>query len=206
MEIRIPTNKTLIYEQFLGFMNPFYKLTPNEVKVLAAILMIYKETVGAAEHVRWGYVFSTEGRERMKTTTEMNGNQLGLTFTQMYKKTIGGHTLLVKEPFKHVHPSMCIDPIEHPEITFKFIEQHEQEEYDEQPPAGDHSEHREEAQPVEEGEPEVMVVPVSPDPQEDSDLIAEGSNRELPPEFVPNGDAQSFWEAEAKRLEDLKQE
>ena len=122
MYLELPTNDKEIFEQYLTFMNPFFNLTPNEIKVLAALLFLYKESQGGKESFRWGYVFSTEGKNRVKEFTGMNTNQVNLTISSMSKKQIMGDDIIIKEPHKHINPKCVMDPIANPviQITFKI--------------------------------------------------------------------------------------
>lgn len=121
MYVQIKSTPEKIYEQVLTFMNPFYNLTPNEIKVVAAILRLYKETEGAQEKIRWGYVFSTEGKDQIKDATGMDTNKLNLTFTGLRKKTFQGEPILLKEPIARIQENLCIDPMNYSEITVEFI-------------------------------------------------------------------------------------
>lgn len=126
MYLEINTDNSKIYEQYLTFLNPFLNLTPNEIKVLAAVLFLYRETEGGKEEFRWGYVFSTEGKARLKDFTEMNANQINLTLSSMSKKQMLGEDILIKEPYKHIHPKCVLDPIKNPFIQIKFKFEDEQ--------------------------------------------------------------------------------
>lgn len=189
MQINIPTNDKKIFEQYFMFMNAFFNLTPNEIKLIAAVLSIYKETEGAKENIRWGYVFSKEGRDMIEEQSEMNKNQINLTLSALSKKEYQGHPLLLKQPYKALNQVLCIDPIADPEIHIHFIFQNTTNDIKPQA-AEDNNRDRGEVQPIEEGEPETMGTTVSYDEGEDSDDSEEEPRRTLPPGYFSSYHAQ----------------
>ena len=116
MEINIPTNINKIHEQYLTFMNIFFNLTPNEIKLISAILTIYKETEGAKENIRWGYVFSKEGKSLIEQQSNMNKNQINLTLSALSKKEYQGNPILQKSPYRAITEGLRVDPISNPSI------------------------------------------------------------------------------------------
>jgi len=121
MEINIPTNITKIHEQYLTFMNIFFNLTPNEIKLISAILTIYKETEGAKENIRWGYVFSKEGKGLIEQHSGMNKNQINLTLSALSKKEYQGNPILEKTPYRAITEGLRVDPINNPYIKINFV-------------------------------------------------------------------------------------
>lgn len=185
MVINIPTSSDRIYEQYFTFMNPFFNLTPNEIKLVAAMLTLYKETEGAKETIRWGYVFSKEGKDFIERQSGMNKNQITLTLSGLNKKTYQGQPILLKEPYKALHPVICIDPTESPTITINFVFNQEKKQDDiEQAPERDNNEYREEVQDIAPREPEVMEPAVSYDEGENTEVSTNESPRKLPPGFL----------------------
>lgn len=115
MYLEVVATKEDIFEKFMTFLKPVFDLTTNEVKVLAAILLRYKESEGAADKVRWNYVFSTEGRKEVADFAEMNTNQLNLTISSMRKKDV-----ILDDPYTHVKSEYIVDPLKDRQITIIF--------------------------------------------------------------------------------------
>lgn len=189
MYLEINTDEHKVYEQYLTFMNPFFNLTPNEVKVLAAVLYLYRESEGGKEEFRWGYIFSTEGKARIKNLAEMNSNQVNLTLSSMGKKTMLGEPLIVKEPYKRLHEKCVVDPVKNPviHITFKIdgteTKVPKTQEIKANTETGrNNNTNREKVRTERRTSDPIMVAPVSQHEEEDSNLDKKGDGRYLSPE------------------------
>ena len=187
MEINIPTNITKIHEQYLTFMNIFFNLTPNEIKLISAILTIYKETEGAKENIRWGYVFSKEGKGLIEQHSGMNKNQINLTLSALSKKEYQGNPILEKTPYRAITEGLRVDPINNPyiKINFVFVENNKEDGTKSEAEEPDNRD-REEIPIEPRGEPEVVEPTVSLDESEDTEVDSSYTPKRVPPGYLPS--------------------
>ena len=187
MEINIPTNITKIHEQYLTFMNIFFNLTPNEIKLISAILTIYKETEGAKENIRWGYVFSKEGKGLIEQHSGMNKNQINLTLSALSKKEYQGNPILEKTPYRAITEGLRVDPINNPyiKINFVFVENNKEDGTKSEAEEPDNRD-REEIPIEPRREPEAVEPTVSFDESEDTEVDSSYIPKRVPPGYLPS--------------------
>lgn len=110
--IIVPSNSRKIYAQYLTFMNPFFNLTNNEIRLIGEVMYYYKQSEGAKEEIRWDWVFSTETRKKIKTSLKMNDNTFNTTLNKLRnKKLIDGNK---------IDDRLVIDPSKEFDVVIKF--------------------------------------------------------------------------------------
>ena len=187
MEINIPTNINKIHEQYLTFMNIFFNLTPNEIKLISAILTIYKETEGAKENIRWGYVFSKEGKSLIEQQSNMNKNQINLTLSALSKKEYQGNPILQKTPYRAITEGLRVDPIGNPsiKINFVFVENNKKDDIKPKAKESDNRD-REEISIKSAREPKVVEPTVPSDEGQDNKVNSSYAPKRIPPGYLPS--------------------